>query len=1122
MVGKHIFVRCRDEQNNAGTWTAAMTEHLVDKDVVRNYIEPRCNMDETFAQTSLISCPSNNVLRMYYVNASTLVITRTYWVTDRITETQGRRGAYSVSYLLTGEDVTRFCADFGGAFDVSCFESYDKLVARVLENPNHRITIDETEDIFRHKELDADASILEKCGFTEQSFIAFMNALYDAVENKKQAAVILPAKLREAWVTGGDDSAEKCAAFVLKLLPDFMRINVGFASHWNCLISDKMVGDMPLIFVHPKSEEDIAYLKREGAHVIDLDGGRFSSAIPQSAESYFGFVWKNRASLEVCEDFWTYCKTNFKKLLRGKPTSAAAMECLYQIRETMAHTYADAEKCRKALLLAAKEFAGAGTRVPLAEEFLYEAIHALGLERKAADPELEDALRILMTQDTEKTKHQLQEYTILLSAVENGTASPETVAALCEEVTKEERNAVSFFFSYLTDKQKLPKEKISPQMTQLAASLFSVLSRNPGNASSSELMYLILKAIWNWSSVLTGGSAWQKFILPAVDAYVAYLKTDQADAACIGAIYRYLFVFYYKADGEIREKCEKALMREEIKIYKKPDAVLSDGARRSMCFAEAFLDSFPLVLEAGKEVAPASFERLYRMMFHPVEEISEKAFSVYETVTPKVLSMAPKMAGVLLQCEENALADRPPVWTKEHTEQTVLALEYSNMKMLDSYYPSVDRLQKLIGELRLDNPEAYTLFGVYAEKMPFDARQSLYKVLLEKNMLVRFFVYILLYTDKDTVKREMETLLHTFSHFELLKSILALHDPLAKEEAAENRFRAWYMAELEGILIGAANGKADAFGYQYDFLSSEFRVLYTFPYGSSEIVTIAYDMLYTYAGRIFGGLSSEVIGKLPLAVITNVLQLQNKSTVSRTLHNQADFELAKQADEVILSSNTSYLYALCEANRLDPQKSLILRERLTMKLEEGSCGSPLACRMYSVFLEGRTGVYPLSTLLNMLDYEHLEDTEKGDLLVDIMLQMHNDRAAFERETGMEIMTYLQAIAEENPSALLEKEFTERWRLVKPFEYTKTSNFLQLMRRAYSNTSLRFDLKMLVLCLIGAIFTCLVIGFGGKLLFRLAAANLFIALPVLVLLLAAVGFADGKMLTDLVNSKQRRK
>ena len=62
MVGKHIFVRCRNEQNNAGTWTAAITEGVVDKDIVRNFIEPRCNMDETFAQHSLMSCPSKTVI----------------------------------------------------------------------------------------------------------------------------------------------------------------------------------------------------------------------------------------------------------------------------------------------------------------------------------------------------------------------------------------------------------------------------------------------------------------------------------------------------------------------------------------------------------------------------------------------------------------------------------------------------------------------------------------------------------------------------------------------------------------------------------------------------------------------------------------------------------------------------------------------------------------------------------------------------------------------------------------------------------------------------------------------------------------------------------------------------
>ena len=171
MVGKHIFVRCRNEQNNAGTWTAAVTENIVDKDIIRNYIEPRCNMDETFAQNTLMSCPTNNVLRIYYVNGTTLVITRTYWVTDRITETQGRKGAYSVSYILTGEDVAKFCADYSGAFDTSCFENYDALVARTADNPYNRITIGEKENIFSHKQLESDASILKACGFTKTSFI---------------------------------------------------------------------------------------------------------------------------------------------------------------------------------------------------------------------------------------------------------------------------------------------------------------------------------------------------------------------------------------------------------------------------------------------------------------------------------------------------------------------------------------------------------------------------------------------------------------------------------------------------------------------------------------------------------------------------------------------------------------------------------------------------------------------------------------------------------------------------------------------------------------------------------------------------------------------------------------
>lgn len=371
MVGKHIFVRCRNEQNNAGTWTAAITENIVDKDTVRNFIEPRCNMDETFAQNSLMSCPSNNVLRIYYANNNTLVITRTYWVTDRITETKGRKGAYSVSYILTGEDIARFCTDYSGAFDVSCFESYDNLVERIADNPNNRITLGEKEEIFSHGKIENKPSVWEDCGFCENSFVAFMNGLYDAVENNKHLAVILPRAIRAAWIEKGDNSAENLIHYLLSLVPDFMRINIGAASHWNCQISDKMVGEMPLIFVYPQNEDDITYLKKDGANILDLDKGLYTSNIPNTAPNYFSFIWKNRNDISSCENFWSYCKTNYKKLLRGKPTSANAMECIYLMCSAMSENYSDATKCKKALLLSAKEFAGCGKKHFGNSEILY-------------------------------------------------------------------------------------------------------------------------------------------------------------------------------------------------------------------------------------------------------------------------------------------------------------------------------------------------------------------------------------------------------------------------------------------------------------------------------------------------------------------------------------------------------------------------------------------------------------------------------------------------------------------------------------------------------------------------------------------------------------------------------
>ena len=52
MIGQHIYVRSKNAQNVAGTWTAAMTQNIVDNNIVKNIIEPRCNIDEKFANSA--------------------------------------------------------------------------------------------------------------------------------------------------------------------------------------------------------------------------------------------------------------------------------------------------------------------------------------------------------------------------------------------------------------------------------------------------------------------------------------------------------------------------------------------------------------------------------------------------------------------------------------------------------------------------------------------------------------------------------------------------------------------------------------------------------------------------------------------------------------------------------------------------------------------------------------------------------------------------------------------------------------------------------------------------------------------------------------------------------------
>ncbi|MBE6956972.1 MAG: hypothetical protein E7450_05930 [Ruminococcaceae bacterium] len=1116
MVGKHIFVRCRNEQGNAGTWTAAVTEKIADKDTIRNHIEPRCNVDETFAQDTLMACPGNNILRIYYANQNTLVVSRSFWVTDRITETQGRKGAYSTSYILTGEDVARFCGDYSGAFDLNCFESYDDLVARIAAEGNNTITVNRTKDLFTHGMVGTDASVLTRCNFDKDSFIAFMNALYDAVENKKQVAVILPAALRAAWVERGDTTAEQLGHFILSLLPDFMRINCGMVSSWSCQINDKMVSDMQLLFVHPRSDEDIAYLKREGAHIIDLDGGRFTSEIKTVAADYFAFVWDNVADMDRLEEFWAYSKSNYRKLLRGRPTSARAMECIYLIRRMVEEGYADEEKCHRTLRLAAYEFAGAGTKVPAAESFLNEAINKLELTSKPLDDSTEAALRHLMSADGEKTKHQQQVYQLLLGAIEAGTAKAETVAALCAELRKGGRDADSYFLSYLSDKLNLTAEEITPQLSQLVCGIFAEVCCNQNSSTSANILQTIFGIVETWTDRLQQeASNWQAMVTPFVELYAAYIKDEERNAKGLKVAYLFLFRMCASAGAELREKCAKILMKEEVRIYRSGHTTLSDGSSRFATFASSFLERFPDMVRGDMDALGAAYERLFRIIFNPERGVSDAAISAYETITKQVLSAdaSDKMVQCILTGEERALKDKPPIWNEAHTEQALLRVEQVNLTLLSAYFPGEERLGVLVGNLNPTNHGIFPIFAEYINRSPFHARQYTYNILSRTNMLESLFVYVLFNCDFENVQDEMVTLLG-LNHEQKINKVFSLNFFGGSAEET-TRFTTWYRQELEQTLF-----TENAFTEQrHGLVMREWALLHSAQSFSAPLARIALEIYATALSRLYNLIGREAIASLPPEIIRDIENLRSQIMADGQLTHEDLFEFVWLADNTILNRSSVDLRLLCEQHMTSAESSRVLQKRLSMHLKEKRCPSALACEIYhTMLLTPPAGTFPMESLLSGLGYENMSNLERGVLLAKIILQVHNDRAMIEREIGRRAMNYLEHIAQEDGQTLLNEKFLVLWRQIRVIDYTRNTLFTRTMARVQRGQSLKFDLSMFLLCLIGLVVTVLFVGGMAAL-----AVNVMPVLAVIILVVLLLGMAALAvwMMDSLLKSTKRR-
>ena len=1108
MVGQHIFVRCRNEQNNAGTWTAAITENVVDREIVRDYIEPRCNMDETFAQRALTNVADNNVLRIYHIGEAAMVVSRTYWVTDRITETMGRKGAYSTSYILTGNDTLRFCTDFGGAFDPGCFETYDALLGRINQG---KITINPGYDLFSHGEARYNPSVFKNAGFTKESFISLMNGIYFAIENKKQLAVILPQELRSAWEEKGDATAEKLAFHIMSLLPDFTRVTFGIATHWSCQVKDKMVGDMHLVFIHPKSEEEIAVLKRDQTMLLDLDGGKHTSNIPNTVSEYFGFLWDSLENKDAIEEFWSYTKSKYRKLLRGRPNSASSIEIVYLIYRITAEQFANKNALMPAFMLAASEFAGAGSKVPDAEEFIYRVMCDLKLAEASLSPEMERAICTMMKHDAEPTKHQFEEYAALLYACCRASASDETVEALCDEVLKKDRSAAPYYCSYLSEKKDIQTDAITPQLLKLVCGLFIRLS---SESEMSELMRIVVDTMKLWTEKFTekGDLESQR---PIAEAYLKYISAKASNNEIRALAYGYLFEYEQKIDSARREECTSVLFKEEKRIYKSENETL-DAAFTLRLYATAFLTNLQDITKLKKDTAEICFTRLFRLACKGDSEIVKLAAEAYKSTIKSAVEaeIADRVIPLILKCEEKALdeiASAGSIWSPDMVGSVLLLFEVTNMNSFN-YSPSEERIASLMRWFNKSDINTYRVFAYYLKNMQIANRQRLYKSLQTGEFMSGLFLHVLFGENKPELAAEIENQLemdHT-ARFVLIMTSKLLSDTSYDASETSGIFSTWYSNSLNRLIRETSFEPGKQFEAQLNVIMREYHAISSTYTENPQLKDIAKTILDKAAYEIISAANEENVCGLPGDVLREIIRLVAESSYEQKPSNMELFESVRKVDATIADRRIASLEAMCAQTRQTDKEDLVCQRIKYHILSAPDSEQAKQLWMYYYIMYAREeGAFDVSAYLSSMGYGEASTTEVGSFLTGRLNDMALKRSAFESFVGYPIMRYLYARMSQSPQSMNDGNFLHLLNNIRGRDYVRNSGMINLARQAIDSNRLRFDLPMFFKCLLGSVVTFALALLSFWLLTILCKMDMVIMLSVgiaIFILLAIVGIA----------------
>ena len=623
MQGTHLYLRAKDRWNAAAT-ISLQTSGLLRESELLSTLEQRCNVDEIFAGKYLAGKADRSLLRVYHPAKNMVVVSRSYWVVDRLAD--GRNAVYTTEHVMTDQDADAFHKEPGRALEPSLFEPYDSLVQRAKQFNQGVAFLPPDVDYASLPLTKPNYSLLSEAGLNEQSFCQLMCGLYEAMNKHSHVAIILPQNLRTAWEQNGNNIAEQLALTILTLLPDAARTRFGFVSHWSSTLNGNMIAGMPLVFVHDKESAQEQQI-RQGRHVrdnfeamassgvltVDLDGGKYTNIRTTDTFGLFSFIWNNLSDPEKITDFFSFAREQYSDIIDQRPVSLKILESVFSLYLTDKRSDLSVAQQRLIFTTAADVFAGAGTLIPHVENYLARQLEAFLQE--PTNPDVMKAVCLLTTTDREPTKHQQLEYSYLLRAIREGTADEEVLRSLAGEIVRSERNAdqtLTEACDNLLDDENT--SEVPPQAIAFASQLLQTVL--PDKYVHEELYQTLLLTIIHWAESYDASTADRAQLHQLTELFRHYLREDASDQYANEGIYTCLLSWERSNNPEVAADSKNILDEEEDCIYK---GTINSAAKRRETYQNCLLqpvqddNAFVDLISVDKAVA-CVYPRLYRLM----------------------------------------------------------------------------------------------------------------------------------------------------------------------------------------------------------------------------------------------------------------------------------------------------------------------------------------------------------------------------------------------------------------------------------------------------------------------------------------------------------------------------